>query len=88
MRSWGIWLVILGILAFVYPMFGYELKILSFFDDDSYYVAAVVLMVAGVILLILSFVFQKKNALTTTPGAGEQASDPLSNSDKSGTGTN
>lgn len=54
MRSGGIWLLVLGIGAFVLPYFGLQFKILSVFGDALPMVAGGVAVV-GAILLALSF---------------------------------
>ena len=54
MRSWGIWMVILGVGAFVLPYFGLQFKILNLFGEASPMVAGG-LAVIGAVLLGLSF---------------------------------
>lgn len=54
MRSGGIWLLVLGIGAFILPYFGLQFKILSVFGDALPMVAGGVAVV-GAILLALSF---------------------------------
>jgi hypothetical protein len=54
MRSWGIWLVILGVGAFVLPYFGLQFKILSMFGEALPMVAGGIAVV-GAVLLGLSF---------------------------------
>ena len=54
MRSTGIWLVILGVGAFVLPYLGLQFKILSIFGDHLPMVAAGIAVV-GAVVLGLSF---------------------------------
>lgn len=54
MRSWGIWLVILGVGAFVLPYFGLQFKILAMFGEALPMVAGGVAVI-GAVLLALSF---------------------------------
>lgn len=54
MRSWGIWMVILGVGAFVLPYFGLQFKILNMFGEALPMVAGG-LAVVGAVLLALSF---------------------------------
>ena len=54
MRNGGIWLVVIGIGAFVLPYFGLQFKILSVFGDALPMVAGGV-AVAGAVMLALSF---------------------------------
>lgn len=54
MRSWGIWLVILGVGAFVLPYFGLQFKILNMFGEALPMVAGGIAVV-GAVLLGLSF---------------------------------
>ena len=54
MRNWGIWLLVLGVGAFVLPYFGLQFKILSMFGDALPLVAGGV-AVAGAVALALSF---------------------------------
>jgi uncharacterized membrane protein YgdD (TMEM256/DUF423 family) len=53
MRSWGIYLLIFGIGAFVLPMMGLQFKLLSLLGNATPLVAGL-LIVAGIILLVLS----------------------------------
>lgn len=54
MRNGGIWLLILGVGAFVLPYFGLQFKILSVFGEALPMVAGGV-AVAGAVMLALSF---------------------------------
>ena len=54
MRSTGIWLLVLGIGAFVLPYFGLQFKILSIFGDALPMVAGAIALI-GAVLLGLSF---------------------------------
>jgi hypothetical protein len=54
MRSWGIWLLVLGVGAFVLPYFGLQFKILNVLGDSLPLVAGGI-AVAGAVLLALSF---------------------------------
>jgi hypothetical protein len=54
MRSWGIWLLVLGIGAFILPYVGLQFKILSVFGDSLPLVAGGIAVV-GLGLLALSF---------------------------------
>jgi hypothetical protein len=54
MRNWGIWLLVLGVGAFVLPYFGLQFKILSVFGEALPMVAGGV-AVAGAVMLGLSF---------------------------------
>jgi hypothetical protein len=54
MRSWGIWMLVLGIGAFVLPYVGLQFKILSIFGEALPMVAGGMAVVGGV-LLALSF---------------------------------
>ena len=54
MRSWGIWLLVLGIGSFVLPYMGLQFKILSLFGEALPMVAGGMAVVGGV-LLALSF---------------------------------
>ena len=54
MRTWGIWLLVLGVGAFVLPYFGLQFKILAVFGDALPLVAGGVALAGGV-LLALSF---------------------------------
>lgn len=54
MRSWGIWLVILGVGAFVLPFFGLQFKILAMFGEALPMVAGGIAVI-GAVLLGLSF---------------------------------
>jgi hypothetical protein len=54
MRSTGIWLLVLGVGAFILPYFGLQFKILSVFGD-SLPMAAGGVAVVGAVLLALSF---------------------------------
>ena len=54
MRSWGIWMVILGVGAFVLPYFGLQFKILNLFGEALPMVAGG-LAVIGAVLVGLSF---------------------------------
>jgi len=54
MRNSGIWLIVLGVGAFVLPYFGLQFKILSVFGDALPMVAGGV-AVAGAVMLALSF---------------------------------
>jgi uncharacterized membrane protein YgdD (TMEM256/DUF423 family) len=53
MRSWGIYLLIFGIGAFVLPMMGLQFKLLSLLGNATPLVAGL-LILAGIILLVLS----------------------------------
>jgi hypothetical protein len=54
MRNGGIWLLVLGVGAFVLPYFGLQFKILNVFGDALPMVAGGIAVV-GAILLALSF---------------------------------
>jgi len=54
MRSWGIWLLVLGIGAFVLPYMGLQFKILSLFGEALPMVAGA-MAVVGAVMLALSF---------------------------------
>lgn len=54
MRSWGIWLLVLGVGAFILPYFGLQFKILNVFGDALPLVAGGIAVV-GAVLLALSF---------------------------------
>jgi hypothetical protein len=54
MRSWGIWLLVLGVGAFVLPYLGLQFKILSMFGESLPMVAGG-MAVIGALLLALSF---------------------------------
>ena len=54
MRSTGVWLLILGVGAFVLPYFGLQFKILSVFGEALPMVAGG-MAVVGAIILALSF---------------------------------
>ena len=54
MRSWGIWMMVLGIGAFVLPYVGLQFKILSIFGESLPIVAGG-MAVVGAVLLALSF---------------------------------
>ena len=54
MRSWGIWLVVLGVGAFILPYFGLQFKILSMFGEALPMVAGGIAVV-GAVMLALSF---------------------------------
>ena len=54
MRSWGIWLLVLGAGAFVLPYLGLQFKILSLFGESLPMVAGG-MAVVGAVLLGLSF---------------------------------
>jgi hypothetical protein len=54
MRSWGIWLVVLGVGAFILPYFGLQFKILNVFGDALPMVAGGIAVV-GAALFALSF---------------------------------
>ena len=54
MRSAGIWLMILGVGAFVLPYFGLQFKILAIFGEALPLVAGG-MAVAGAVMLALSF---------------------------------
>jgi hypothetical protein len=54
MRNSGIWLIVLGVGAFVLPYFGLQFKILSVFGDALPMVAGGVAVV-GAVMLALSF---------------------------------
>jgi len=54
MRSAGIWMVVLGVGAFVLPYFGLQFKILSVFGEALPMVAGGIAVV-GAVLLALSF---------------------------------
>lgn len=54
MRSAGIWLLILGVGAFILPYFGLQFKILAIFGEALPLVAGG-MAVAGAVMLALSF---------------------------------
>jgi hypothetical protein len=54
MRNWGIWLLVLGVGAFVLPYFGLQFRILSMLGDALPLVAGG-MAVVGAILLAMSF---------------------------------
>lgn len=54
MRNGGIWLLVLGIGAFILPYFGLQFKILNVFGDALPMVAGGIAVV-GAVLLALSF---------------------------------
>ena len=54
MRTWGIWMMVFGVGAFVLPYVGLQFKILSIFGEALPMVAGG-LAVVGAILLGLSF---------------------------------
>ena len=54
MRNGGIWLVVIGVGAFVLPYLGLQFKILSVFGDALPMVAGCV-AVAGAVMVALSF---------------------------------
>jgi hypothetical protein len=54
MRSWGIWLVVLGVGAFILPYFGLQFKILNMLGEALPMVAGGIAVV-GAVLLGLSF---------------------------------
>ena len=54
MRSWGIWMLVLGIGSFVLPYMGLQFKILSLFGESLPIVAGG-MAVVGAVLLALSF---------------------------------
>lgn len=54
MRSAGIWMLILGVGAFVLPYFGLQFKILSIFGDALPMVAGGIAVI-GAVVLALSF---------------------------------
>lgn len=54
MRNGGIWLVVLGVGAFVLPYFGLQFKVLNVFGDALPIVAGGIAVV-GAVLLALSF---------------------------------
>lgn len=54
MRNGGIWLMVLGVGAFVLPYFGLQFKILSMFGDALPMVAGGIAL-AGAVMLALSF---------------------------------
>jgi len=54
MRSTGIWLLVLGVGAFILPFFGLQFKVLSLFGDALPMVAGGMALV-GAVLVALSF---------------------------------
>lgn len=54
MRTWGIWLLVLGVGAFILPYFGLQFKILNVFGEALPMVAGGIAVV-GAVLLALSF---------------------------------
>lgn len=54
MRSAGIWMLVLGVGAFVLPYFGLQFKILSIFGDALPMVAGGIAVI-GAVVLALSF---------------------------------
>jgi hypothetical protein len=54
MRSAGIWMLVLGVGAFILPYFGLQFKILAIFGDALPMVAGG-MAVAGAVMLALSF---------------------------------
>jgi len=60
MRRWGFTLVIIGVLGFIYPLFGMRLRILSFLDKHQMYIASGIILIIGVVLAVLSFLTEKK----------------------------
>ena len=54
MRSAGIWMVVLGVGAFILPYFGLQFKILAIFGDALPMVAGGIAVV-GAVVLALSF---------------------------------
>ncbi len=63
MRSWGIWLLVLGVGAFVLPYAGLQFKILSIFGEALPMVAGG-MAVIGAVMLALSF-----RATAAAPGS-------------------
>lgn len=49
----GVWLIILGILSFVYPLFGFQLKILSVFGEAAPLIGAA-MAILGIVLVIVA----------------------------------
>lgn len=54
MRTWGIWLLVLGVGAFILPYFGLQFKILNVFGEVLPMVAGGIAVV-GAVMLALSF---------------------------------
>lgn len=54
MRTWGIWLLVLGVGAFILPYFGLQFKILNVFGEALPMVAGGIAVV-GAVMLALSF---------------------------------
>jgi len=54
MRSWGIWLLVLGVGSFVLPYMGLQFRLLSIFGESLPIVAGG-MAVVGSVLLALSF---------------------------------
>jgi hypothetical protein len=54
MRNWGIWMLVLGVGAFILPYFGLQFKILSVFGEALPLVSGCIAIV-GAVLLALSF---------------------------------
>ena len=50
MRSWGTWLVVLGVGAFILPYFGLQFRILSIFGEALPLVAGGIAVVGAVLL--------------------------------------
>lgn len=54
MRTWGIWLLVLGVGAFILPYFGLQFKILNVFGEAQPMVAGGIAVV-GAVMFGLSF---------------------------------
>lgn len=74
MRSWGIFLIVIGGGSFILPFFKLQFKILSIFGDYQMLVAILALIV-GVILTILSFVRKKKEIVQPDNSSQESNSN-------------
>jgi hypothetical protein len=59
-KSWGIWLLILGIGSFILPFFGIQFVLLKIFGDAQV-IVAIGMVIAGVVLLVMSSRDQKKS---------------------------
>jgi hypothetical protein len=53
MKSWGVWLLILGIGSFILPVFGLQFALLNIFGE-SQVLAAIGMIIVGVVLLVVS----------------------------------
>lgn len=66
MRSWGIWLLVLGIGSFVLPYMGLQFRILSIFGESLPMVAGGMAVVGAVLLALSLRAAAQENAKPTT----------------------